>query len=50
MEDEIVKVKILLMTNDTVEWQWMGKLSRKHLKLLTQIADILSDNSVESEL
>ena len=50
MEDEIVKVKILLMTNDTVEWQWMGKLSSKHLKLLTQIEDILSDNSVESEL
>lgn len=47
--DDLIKAEIRLITKDghPGDWQWMGKLSKESLRLLTQIADLMSDNDVE---
>lgn len=48
MED-LIKVEIRLITKDghPGEWQWMGLLSKKSLKMLTANADTYSDFDTE---
>lgn len=43
---ELTKVEITIVDG---EWQWMGLLSKKSLKLLTQMADTMSDNDTTTK-
>lgn len=43
---ELTKVEITIVDG---EWQWMGLLSKKSLKLLTQIADTMSDSDTTTK-
>lgn len=43
---EFTKVEITIVDG---EWQWMGLLSKKSLKLLTQIAGTMSDSDTATQ-
>lgn len=47
MNDELLKIEIAIVDKDDREWQWLGKLSKKSLLLLTKMADSMSDADVE---
>lgn len=44
---ELIKVEVTIVNGD---WQWLGKLSKEHLKVLCALADQLSDIDVEAKL
>jgi hypothetical protein len=44
---ELIKVEIKMA--DGSEWFWLGKMSKKKLDLLTQIADLMSDQEDEEK-
>ena len=44
--DNTIKVEIKLVDG---EWQWLGKLTPEKLKILTEIATVLSDSCMKLE-